>query len=1456
MLETVAAFYKKIHTLSKEDISEYISLFGEKILDHADAQSPNNVNLIATNIPFSYPYIKKIMESKELTELYWNNDLFQKESIEDIEIAHCLLRNDSLVFKSLDRALKVRILSSTSLDEELVEKYFTILQTEDEESVLQSCENTTTKLATKYAHFLISQNKIEELIGREIFLDLIPRESIIDFLVNYFEQDKTKHLTLLKTNAEVVKVFNKLDAVTKIKFASNFLQGNLAIKEELDEDYGLTLMFHDQLPQEYFQDVIDELWENKYLRLMTILLDNNRKFLVPKDYGNFFKGGIYDLIKEESDYARVLTVLAVITNPKDFQKALGHVLKTCSKEIQESVVEQYKLFIIENEIYIRGIEKFKTFAAHKFAKEIDEDEDSDEILVKTSEEIASLSTYQKVNLLNSDSLSEELFDVCFSILEDHYVDYLLKAVGKFSANNQTKVFNKLGLKTKLSNLHFFTQLDESAVSEAIVHWFENESFFVKIDDELLNVLLKNKSLDELTLNEADKILKGYASQDSNPEIIEKLMEKISSNEGVFSYTLHSIRNSLFDANLMSGSMFLKALPLLLERQDDFTISSIIQSDKYFSFIPNEFKGKMAHSLSRIRDEIYADRIANILDNASDSLALSGFVAEKFFVIFYNTNRYFEGQEISSDRIDELNGDALKYALHYYKKEFTLEDLLSRRFSESKSDIEVLWDKISSLLESKEERLQENLSIFSGIFSTNDEVKKDMARSYILNDPQDDLLDVMISKKSLSVNFIKSLIRIANKSSNQINESVNKIVVFALKEELISLEEMVSLIDNEQMMDAIYQYVSRNGQIERKFIRYLRRENKIKYVPLDFLNNLDLLSTDKDWNFYNLKSVTDSVEKMNAQNRDLFFNNLMNSFSESASNLNIDFLTQYKFDLSVLKTLYYNLSSTDLKEFVSKGISEESLNKEMIVQLISSDLKRLNVLKSMDEDYAIELYNVGIKGIFSLKTSIELDGFNLVDILNTTLDPHLMQRYVDSWQIMSPYGKYSAEVIKQLVASVKEEDVTQERLSYEKGILKFTISDIELVRACYNKKSNKWSFVSGHRKDLYKKVVNSYREINSQYPEKVSGWVDLESGSFAPTDDISLNFKLGSDDVNKLTYMRELGATGSIKAVAKRSSDFSYKVDVLFEKDVSIGTKEIEKQIKSKTFDINKKLEELLKVSPRRTFGFELELGVRYNSKRDVASFLKKKGFSVNIIDSYKTSDGKKWDFKEDGSLNSDAVNSNEHYEDDDGNPVSEDAGSVFEIASPILKGKEGISESKKFLNHLFNQFETESGEYVNAGLHVHHDISDINKIAEDSEEILKLYLPFQETLYSLIQGWRSESEYCSKISPDNPRQGRGVNGGGGASGIIFTSYGTMEFRMKEGIDDTKEILNWIIYTQNIVDAIWFKLSNKIKTHKSKLETLSESTVFMLLENQGTKGNVKNKIKEIRKLVGLQEKFYA
>jgi hypothetical protein len=84
----------------------------------------------------------------------------------------------------------------------------------------------------------------------------------------------------------------------------------------------------------------------------------------------------------------------------------------------------------------------------------------------------------------------------------------------------------------------------------------------------------------------------------------------------------------------------------------------------------------------------------------------------------------------------------------------------------------------------------------------------------------------------------------------------------------------------------------------------------------------------------------------------------------------------------------------------------------------------------------------------------------------------------------------------------------------------------------------------------------------------------------------------------------------------------------------------------------------------------------------------------------------------------------------------------------------------------------------------------------------------------------------------------------------------MEFRMKEGIDDTKEILNWIIYTQNIVDAIWFKLSNKIKTHKSKLETLSESTVFMLLENQGTKGNVKNKIKEIRKLVGLQEKFYA
>ena len=84
----------------------------------------------------------------------------------------------------------------------------------------------------------------------------------------------------------------------------------------------------------------------------------------------------------------------------------------------------------------------------------------------------------------------------------------------------------------------------------------------------------------------------------------------------------------------------------------------------------------------------------------------------------------------------------------------------------------------------------------------------------------------------------------------------------------------------------------------------------------------------------------------------------------------------------------------------------------------------------------------------------------------------------------------------------------------------------------------------------------------------------------------------------------------------------------------------------------------------------------------------------------------------------------------------------FEIASPILKGRK-ISNKRdvSFIGYL-KQFD-ESGQEANAGLHVHHDIKDILDLEKDSKKLLSLIYHFQ-TLCSLIEDWRDESEYCMK----------------------------------------------------------------------------------------------------------------
>lgn len=340
-------------------------------------------------------------------------------------------------------------------------------------------------------------------------------------------------------------------------------------------------------------------------------------------------------------------------------------------------------------------------------------------------------------------------------------------------------------------------------------------------------------------------------------------------------------------------------------------------------------------------------------------------------------------------------------------------------------------------------------------------------------------------------------------------------------------------------------------------------------------------------------------------------------------------------------------------------------------------------------------------------------------------------------------------------------------------------------------------------DLITKKIKSVLLIK---PKVISGFflvkeLMFKSGEITISGDDIVSLETDfANGIEALKGVMRLSPVKQIPAVARRSFD-KYHVNLEFSNVGSKRKNNLHKKLVERRTDIRKELDSLIKISPSRKFGFELEISAN-KSKTSIAKEIRKNSKNpVSVKNDYYKSQGSSWDIKYDQSVL----------------PVN---GFAMEIASPILIGTDGISESKAVLDSIFKKFDIVSGETVNGGLHIHHDISDILKIKNDVNAILSQFYPFQEAIYQLCANYRQKNEYCERLDID--RLGFNEYELNNRDGFNLSSIGTMEFRMKESISSTDPIIRWIKLTQSVVSAVSYSLKNKTDKFKEKAELVLDA----------------------------------
>lgn len=259
----------------------------------------------------------------------------------------------------------------------------------------------------------------------------------------------------------------------------------------------------------------------------------------------------------------------------------------------------------------------------------------------------------------------------------------------------------------------------------------------------------------------------------------------------------------------------------------------------------------------------------------------------------------------------------------------------------------------------------------------------------------------------------------------------------------------------------------------------------------------------------------------------------------------------------------------------------------------------------------------------------------------------------------------------------------------------------------------------------------------------------------------------------------------------------------------------------------------------RRFGVEIEFVIpkHYGSSENFIAQLNEKlsadGSTVQVnYESYNHNNGGAWKYVTDGSVlaldNTQWIGGNE-------------------IVSPPLRGFEGLADLRMVLECL-----EEMGCDVNktTGLHVHHDFNDAT--AGTFKSLYKLYCMNEALIDQMMPESRrgNNNEFCRTISrvygSYNSAEAvdhrfysitsfrkyaeHRVGSGARYCKLNFLSYwrhGTIEFRHHSGSIDAVKIINWIIFTQAMVEKA---MKTRHRNMIGQVATIEEVVAYTMSDN--------------------------
>lgn len=185
----------------------------------------------------------------------------------------------------------------------------------------------------------------------------------------------------------------------------------------------------------------------------------------------------------------------------------------------------------------------------------------------------------------------------------------------------------------------------------------------------------------------------------------------------------------------------------------------------------------------------------------------------------------------------------------------------------------------------------------------------------------------------------------------------------------------------------------------------------------------------------------------------------------------------------------------------------------------------------------------------------------------------------------------------------------------------------------------------------------------------------------------------------------------------------------------------------------------------------------------------------------------------------------------------------FEVVSPVLKGRGGLSELEKVCNALVN-----AGARIRkcCGLHVHLGTDDFKTDIRVWKNLYKNYAALERTIDSFMPPSRRHNQYCRSMrvcdwnakieSAANLRMlESAVTGGSRYFKLNSQSYWrhkTVEFRQHSGSVEFEKVRNWILFCARFVE---FSRRNTVETGcKTELKKFLDADLVNYYNNRAAK----------------------